>query len=90
MHPVDWPDTLAPPKPKTRFYVSAQVDPQRAKQDLSLIANEIIVSLALLPVADVTITVEIEGLHGDGFEYATMRTISEISRMLNFKTHGAT
>ena len=80
-------DAPAPPKPKTRYYGSVQIDPQRAMRDLSQIADEIIVRLTSVPGADVRITVEIEGLHGEGFDDATVRTISENSRTLNFNSH---
>ena len=75
-------------QPKKRYYGSVQVDPQRAMRDLSQIADEIIVRLASLSGADVKITVEIESVHGEGFDDATMRTISENSRTLNFSDHG--
>ncbi len=82
------PDPPPPPtKPKTRYYGSVQIDPQRAMRDLSQIADEIIVRLASVPGADVRITVEIEGLHDDGFDDATVRTINENSRTLNFNSH---
>ena len=77
-----------PPKPKTRYYGSAAIDPQRAMRDLSQIADEIILRLASLPGADVKITVEIECLRGEGFDDATVRTLSENSRTLNFRSHG--
>ena len=57
-------------------------------RDLSQVADEIIVRLASLRGADVTITVEIEGILGEGFDEATVRTINENSRTLNFKSHG--
>ncbi len=85
---VDEPDAPAPPKPKRRYYGSVQVDPQRAMRDLSQIADEIIVRLTSLPGADVRITVEIQSEHGEGFDDATVRTISENSRTLNFNSHG--
>lgn len=81
-------DTPAPPKPKTRYYGSVQVDPQRAKRDLNQIADEIIVRLASLPGADVRITVEIETVQSEGFDDSTVRAISENSRTLNFRSHG--
>jgi len=84
---VDEPDAPSPPKPKKRYYGSVEVNPQRAMRDLSQIADEIILRLASLPGVDVSITVDIEGRHGDGFDDATMRTISENSRTLNFKSH---
>ncbi len=82
------PDPDPTPRPKTRYYGSVQVDPQRAMRDLSQIADEIIVRLASLPGADVKITVEIESVQGEGFDDATIRTISENSRTLNFSDHG--
>lgn len=81
-------DAPPPPKPKTRYYGSVQINPQRAMRDLSPIADEIIVRLASLPGADVKITVEIESVHREGFDDATVRTISENSRTLNFNHHG--
>ncbi|MDE2950361.1 MAG: hypothetical protein OXT68_06305 [Chloroflexota bacterium] len=86
---VDNPDvTPAPPKPKTRYYGSVLVDPQRAMRDLSQIADEIIARLASIPGAAVGVTVEIEGARGDGFDDATVRAISENSRTLNFNDYG--
>ena len=60
----------------------------RYARPLSQIADEIIVRLAPLPGADVKITVEIEGVHGEGFDDATVRTISENSHTLHFDDHG--
>ena len=82
------PDSPAPPKPKTRYYGSVEIDPQRARRDLSQIADEIIVRLASLPGTDVKVTVEIEGMHGDGFDDAIVRTISENSRTLGLDDFG--
>ena len=82
------PDTPLPPKPKTRYYGTVGIDPQRARRDLSQIADEIIVRLASLPGADVKVTVEIEGMHGGGFDDAIVRTISENSRTLGLDDFG--
>ena len=87
------PDKPAPPPPpkpkrKTRYYGAVQIDPQRAMRDLSLIAGEVIVRLVSLTGADVKITLEIESVHGEGFDDDTVRTISENSRTLNFRSHG--
>ena len=76
-----------PPKPKTRYYGSVQIDPQRAMRDLSQIADEVILRLASLPGADVSITVEIEAAQPEGFDEATVRTINENSHTLNFNSH---
>ena len=79
---------LPEPKPKTRYYGSVRLDPQRAIRDISQISEEIILRLTSLPGADITITVNIESLHGNGFDDATIRSISENSRTLNFIDHG--
>ncbi len=71
-----------------RYYGVVVIDPQRAMRDLSHIADEIIVRLTSLPGADVKITVEIESVHGDGFDDTTVRTINEISHTLNINSHG--
>lgn len=76
------------PKPKTRYYGSAQVDPQRAGRDLNQIAAEIIMRLASLPGAEISVTVEIEARHSQGFDAADIRTLSENSGALNFTAHG--
>lgn len=75
------------PKLKTRYYGSVQVDPQRARRDLSQIADEVILRLTSIAGASVSITVEIEGVRGEGFDDAAIRAISENSRTLNFKAH---
>lgn len=75
------------PKPKTRYYGSVQIDPQRAMRDLNQIADEVILRLASLPGADVSITVEIEASQREGFDEATVRTINENSHTLNFNSH---
>ncbi len=56
--------------------------------DLSQVADEIIARLASLPGVDVRITVEIGSEHGEGFDDATVRALSENSRTLNFNSHG--
>ena len=76
-----------PPKPKTRYYGSVQVDPQRARRDLSQIADEVILRLTSIAGAAVSVTVEIESVRGEGFDDAAIRTISENSRTLNFYAH---
>ena len=75
------------PKLKTRYYGSVQVDPQRARRDLSQIADEVILRLTSIAGAAVSVTVEIESLRGEGFDDAAIRPISENSRTLNFKAH---
>ena len=87
--PVDPPPDDSPPKPKpkTRYFGSVNIDPQSALRDLSQVAREIIMQLASLPEADIEITLEIEGIHRDGFDESTIRALSENSRTLNFKDH---
>lgn len=85
---LDKTDDPPAPKPKRRYYGSAQVDAQSAMRDLSQIAAEVIARLAELPGAEVTITVEIQGWRAAGFDEAAIRALSENSRTLNFKSHG--
>jgi len=79
-----------PPKRKVmrRFHGSAILNPQRVTKDVSTIADEVIQHLTSLRGANVTITIEISAEHPDGFDDATVRTVTENSRTLKFKTQG--
>ncbi|MDE2636072.1 MAG: DUF499 domain-containing protein [Chloroflexota bacterium] len=89
---VGLPDAPLPdppkPKPKTRYFGSVRVDPQRATRDFNQIADEVILRLASLPGADVSVTVEINCERSDGFDDVTVRAVSENSNTLNFSAHG--
>jgi hypothetical protein len=80
----------APPRPKliTRYHGTVSLDPQRVNKEMLLIVEEIIQHLTGLPSTDVEIILEISAQRPAGFDDAMVRTISENSRTLKFKSHG--
>ncbi|MCB9423196.1 MAG: ATP-binding protein [Ardenticatenaceae bacterium] len=78
-----------PPKPakKTRYYGRVQIDPQRVNKDMGLIVEEVIERLTGLVGCDVEISLEINAKVSEGFDEATIRTVSENSRTLKFDHH---
>ncbi len=68
----------------SRFYGSVSVDPQRVNRELGMIVEEVIQRLTSLTGCDVEITLEIHANRPEGFDEATIRTISENSRTLKF------
>jgi hypothetical protein len=80
--------TPPPPKRVTRYHGTVQIDPQRGNKEMATIIEEIVQRLTGLTGTDVTITVEISASREAGFDDATIRTISENSRTLKFRSHG--
>ncbi len=81
--------TLPPqPKLKTRYHGTVSLDPQRVNREMGTIVEEIVQRLTSLTGTEVTITLEISADRASGFDDATMRTISENSSTLKFKSHG--
>ena len=78
---------IAPPPPLTRYYGAVSIDSQRAYREMGLIVEEVIQRLTSLTGCDVDIQLEITARRPDGFDEATVRTISENSRTLKFNTH---
>ncbi len=79
-----------PPKPKqiTRYHGTVSLDPLRMNDQAPTIVKEIIEHLTSVPGTQVNITLEISAERPSGFNEATIRTISENSRTLKFKSHG--
>jgi predicted AAA+ superfamily ATPase len=79
-----------PPKPRltTRYHGTAVIDPQRVNKEMGAIIAEIIQHLTSLTETEVSITLEISAERLSGFSDTTIRTISENSRTLKFKSHG--
>ena len=75
------------PRP-TRFHGSVTLDATRAGRDAGRIADEVITHLAGLVGASVSVTLEIEADIPDGAPEQVVRTVTENSRTLKFKTHG--
>ena len=67
-----------------RYYGRVRLDSQRVNKEMDLIVEEVIQRLTALVGCDVQITVEIEAQKPDGFDEATVRTVSENGRTLKF------
>lgn len=76
-----------PAKPK-RYHGTVTLDPTRVGRDASRIADEVIAHLAGLVGAKVNVTLEIEADIPTGAPDHVVRTVTENSRTLKFKTHG--
>jgi hypothetical protein len=71
-----------------RFHGTVSLDPTRVGRDAGRIAEEVIAHLVGQPGAEVSVTLEIEAHFPDGASEQTVRTVTENSRTLKFKTHG--
>ncbi len=78
----------APPPRTTRYYGRASVNPSRPAKDIEAIINEVIVQLTQFADAEVSITLELHARRAQGFDDATVRTVSENSRTLKFDDFG--
>ncbi len=75
-------------KVMARYYGRASLDPQRVNREMGLIVEEVIERLTSLIECEVEISIEINANLPEGFDEATIRTISENSRTLKFKQYG--
>ena len=71
-----------------RFHGTATLDSARVGRDASRIADEVISHLAGLVGAEVTVTIEIEAAIPGGAPENVVRTVTESSRTLKFKSPG--
>jgi predicted AAA+ superfamily ATPase len=76
-----------PLKPR-RYYGTVTLDASRVGRDAGKIADEVIAHLVGLVGSTVTVTLEIEALIPNGAPDTLVRTVTENSRTLKFKTHG--
>jgi predicted AAA+ superfamily ATPase len=76
------------PRLPRRFHGTVQLDAARVGRDAGRIADEVISHLEGLVGADVTVTLEIEATVPDGVSDNVMRTVTENSRALRFRSHG--
>lgn len=79
------------PQPSTapkRFHGSVELDPTRVGRDAGRIADEVISHLAGLVGATVRVTVDIAAEIPSGVPDQVVRTVTENSRTLKFKTQG--
>ncbi len=71
-----------------RYYGTVPLDPTRVGRDAGRIADEVIAHLAGLMGSEVTVTLEIEAKVPNGVPDNVVRTVTENSRTLKFKSHG--
>ncbi|OPY24935.1 MAG: hypothetical protein A4E23_00176 [Methanomethylovorans sp. PtaU1.Bin073] len=75
-------------QPPKRFHGSVTLDSTRVGRDASAIADEVIAHLAGLVGSNVTVTLEIEVEVPSGVPDNVVRTVTENSRTLKFKSQG--
>jgi hypothetical protein len=71
-----------------RFHGTVRLDPARVGRDASRIADEVIAHLAGQVGAEVTVTLEIDAKIPSGAPDHVVRTVTENSRTLKFKSQG--
>jgi len=76
-----------PSKPK-RFHGTVELDPKRVGRDAGQIADEVVAHLEGLVNSKVRVTLEIEAEIPDGAPDQVVRTVTENSRTLKFKSQG--
>jgi predicted AAA+ superfamily ATPase len=87
--PTDGAAAPSPPVAKPRrYYGTVPLDPTRVGRDAGRIADEVIAHLAGLIGSEVTVTLEIEAKVPNGVPDNVVRTVTENSRTLKFKSHG--
>jgi hypothetical protein len=82
------PGPVVPLRLKKRYYGSVELDPQKVGYHAGQIGNEIIAHLLSLNNAKVKVTLEIEVDLPEGAPENTVRTVTENSRALKFKSFG--
>lgn len=82
------PPRPAPPRRTTRYYGRVPLDSQRVNREISTIVEEVLQHLTGLVGAEVEVTLEIKARRPEGFDEATIRTVSENSRTLKFEQFG--
>jgi hypothetical protein len=75
---------VAEPPKLAQYYGTVTIDPQRVNREIGVIVEEVIQRLTSLTGCEVQITLEIGASRPEGFDEASIRTISENSRTLKF------
>lgn len=71
-----------------RFHGTVALDAERVGRDAGRIAEEVLVHLAALPGAEVSVTLEIEVRLPGGVGEQTVRIVSENAKTLKFSSQG--
>ncbi|WP_283137535.1 DUF499 domain-containing protein [Rhizohabitans arisaemae] len=74
--------------PNARFFGTFPVDPARASRDFGRVAQEVLQHLQSHAGATLTIKVEIEAAHPEGYPEDKARTVTENARTLKFENYG--
>jgi predicted AAA+ superfamily ATPase len=74
-----------PPPAKTRYFGVFRVDAEKYGRDLTRLQQEILPHLADPETGELTITVEVEATHPDGFTDDKIRILTENARVLKFE-----
>ena len=82
------PGGAAEDTPLTRFHGSVELDATRVGRDASQVADEVISHLSGLVGAEVKVTLEIEANIPSGAPEDVVRTVTENSETLKFRSHG--
>ena len=75
-------------RPPRRFFGTVRLDPLRAGRDMSVVAEEVVQHLSVLPGAEVEVSVEISATVKDGVNESVRRIVNENCRALKFRSHG--
>lgn len=73
---------------KTRFYGSIDIPPQKVASSVQKTVDEVIQHLSAKYGTKVKITLDVEAENADGFDEASIRTVSENANTLGFKSKG--
>jgi len=79
--------TPKPPKRQVRYYGRVDLDAARVNRDVAVIVEEVIERLTSQVGCEVEVSLEIRARKDDGFDEATIRTISENSHTLDFGSY---
>jgi hypothetical protein len=82
--PPEAPRTLKP----RRFHGTVNLDATRVGRDAGKIAEEVVAHLVGLVGSTVTVTIEVSAEIPDGVPENVVRTVTENSKTLKFKSHG--
>lgn len=85
--PTPAPTSVEPKKP-TRFHGAVDMHPTRFGRDAGQIAEEVVAHLSGILGANVRVTLEIEAEIPEGAPDHVVRTVTENSRTLKFKSYG--
>ncbi|MCC7131056.1 MAG: hypothetical protein IT352_00325 [Gemmatimonadales bacterium] len=85
---ADEPEESQASKRPIRFHGTVELDPERVGRDAGRVAEEVIAHLTGMVRAKVRVTLEIDADMPEGAADGVVRTVTENSRTLRFRSHG--